>query len=155
MAFLVEEPQVAPHPGGLAGGVGGVGAPSLVMMLRFCSQWRLVRASSTLLSIGATRGGTCEEPRGGQRALQFRARRSAASSFERPPDTPNISEPEEEAGWLILLALLPTDILYERRHFTYCVRDVLIKEHCTRLRNKHLFSQSVVKQKVGLPLFEK
>ena len=34
---------------GLAGGVGGVGAPSLVIhMLRFWSQVRLVRPSSTL-----------------------------------------------------------------------------------------------------------
>lgn len=34
---------------GLAGGVGGVGAPNRVMhILRFCSQERLVRPSSTL-----------------------------------------------------------------------------------------------------------
>ena len=37
---------------GLAGGVGGVGAPSLVIhIFRFCSQLRLVRPSSTLEDI--------------------------------------------------------------------------------------------------------
>lgn len=45
---VVDENALDPEQSGLAGGVGGVGAPSLVMhMLRFCSQLRLVRASST------------------------------------------------------------------------------------------------------------